>query len=87
MKDLINLVDYYIKGSELPKISECCYKKKYTLSDIASFINTLNTYKISIDILNPEMGNPYIGKTTPNLNLVGLEQGIKNTYNRLKNAP
>lgn len=84
MKDLINLVDYYIKGSELPKISECCYEKKYTLSDIASFINTLNTYKVPINILNPEIGNPYIGKTTPNLSLIGLEQGIITTFNKLK---
>ena len=89
MEDLVNLINDYIIGNpytSLPKISECSYRTKYTLSDISNFINTLDTYKVPINILDSTIGNPYMGKTTPRLRLIGLEQGIKNTYNQLKNA-
>lgn len=88
MKDLITLVnDYLINNihTSLSKNAECSYRKKYTLSDIANYINTLNNYKVPIQILDSSIGNPYIGNTTPNLSFLGLEQGIKETYKKILN--
>jgi len=84
MKDLISLVKYYIDNSSPPKMIECSYKEKYTLFKIANIINNLNDYKVPIKVLDSSEGNPYIGKTIPNLNLIGLKQGIKTVYNKLK---
>jgi len=87
MKDLVSLVKQYLQGNStfLPKISECSYREKYTLLDIANIINTLSDYKVSIKLLDSSKGVSYIGKTTPNLKVIGLEQGIKEVYNKLKN--
>jgi nucleoside-diphosphate-sugar epimerase len=87
MGDLINLVHEYVIGNpytSLPKISECSYRKKYKLSDIASFINTLGNYKVPINIVDSAKGDSYIGTTVFNMITIGLEQGIINTYNKLK---
>lgn len=84
MKDLITLVKYYIKETHLPKITECSYRKKYTLLKIADIINNLSNHKVPIKLLDSSEGNPYIGKTIPNLNLIGLKQGVKTVYNKLK---
>ena len=69
MKDLITLVnDYLINNihTSLSKNAECSYRKKYTLLDIANYINTLNNYKVPIQILDSSIGN----KLTP-LTLLG----------------
>ena len=87
MGDLINLVHEYVIGNpytSLPKISECSYRKKYKLSDIASFINTLGNYKVPINIVDSAEGDSYTGTTVFNMITIGLEQGIINTYNKLK---
>jgi len=84
MKDLVSLVDYYIKENHLPKIAECSYNEKYTLLDIANIINNLSDYKVPIEQLDFTIGDPYIGVTTPNLEFLGLKQGIKEVYNKLK---
>jgi len=84
MKDLITLVEYYIKESHLSKITECSYIKKYTLLDIANIINQLSDYKVPIKQLGSLKGDSYIGTTVPNLELIGLEKGIKEVYNKLK---
>jgi nucleoside-diphosphate-sugar epimerase len=87
MKDLVSLVKQYLQGNSmfLPKISECSYREKYTLLDIANIINILSNYKVSIKLLDSSKGVSYIGETTPNLKVIGLEQGIKEVYNKLKN--
>lgn len=85
MKDLIAVVKHYMdtNSTKLPKLSECTYNQKYTLHDIANIINTLSDYKVPIKIGSDTLGSSYIGKSAPNLNLVGLDEGIKKTYNYL----
>jgi nucleoside-diphosphate-sugar epimerase len=85
MKDLITLIKHYIKENHLPKIAECSYIKKYSLLDIAYLINNLSDYKVPIKQLDSTEGKAYIGKTSLDLNYIGLEQGIKEVYNKLKN--
>jgi GDP-L-fucose synthase len=85
MEDLITLVKHYIKENHLPKIAECSYPEKYSLLDIAHLINNLSNYKVPIKQLDPIEGKAYIGKTSLDLDYVGLEQGIKKVYNKLGN--
>jgi dTDP-4-dehydrorhamnose reductase len=84
MPDLVTLVNYYIKENHLPKVTECSYDKKYSLLDIANLINNLSEYKVPIKQLDFTEGNPYIGKTSLQLNYVGLEKGIQEVYNSIK---
>ena len=85
ISDLLTLIRHYIDESiiNLPKISECSYDQNYTLSNIADIINRLSDYKVSIKTNSDTLGSPYVGKSTPNLNLIGLEEGIKKTYDYL----
>lgn len=84
MNDLILIIEKYIEEniSLLPKVTECSYNKKYSLLDIANIINNLSNYKVPIKVLDSTKGDDYISNTTPNLKLIGLEQGIKQTYNK-----
>jgi nucleoside-diphosphate-sugar epimerase len=89
MKDLISLVEWLInqREEEFP-IQEinCSYLEKNTLTQIAKMINSLSDYKVNIKIENEGQGDDYCD-THPIMpfNLIGLEQGIKETYNKLKN--
>ena len=83
MKDLVFLVDHYIKENHLPKVAECSYNEKYTLLDIANIINQLSNYKVPIEQFDSIIGDSYIGMTIPNLEFLGLKQGIKEVYNKL----
>jgi len=86
MEDLITLVNYCIKTDNLPKEINCTYNYSPTLYDVAQIINSLNNYKVNIDIENWDMAPPFNGKFIDlGLNFIGLEQGIKNSYNILKN--
>ena len=85
MKDLITLVEHYINNDDSPKEIDCMYlgNKSY-LSDIAGIINKLDDYKVPI--LTGKNTSSYVGHYHPlNLDFIGLEQGIKETYNKLKN--
>jgi nucleoside-diphosphate-sugar epimerase len=88
MKDLISLIEWLInqREEEFP-IQEinCSYLEKNTLTQIAEIINSLSDYKVNIKIENEGQGDDYcdIHPIMP-FNLIGLEQGIKNTYNKLK---
>jgi GDP-L-fucose synthase len=84
MKDLISLVDYYINNDKLPEQIDCSYFGLYKLSEIADMINGLGEYKVSIQIENKEMALSYCGVPNMLLNFIGLEQGIKEVYNKLK---
>ena len=85
MKDLIKLVEYFINETELPKSIDCSYNLKYSLLDISCVINNLSSYEVEINGGGEEVGN-YIGKgISLNLELEGLENGIKNTYKKLLN--
>lgn len=85
MKDLVTLVKYYIDNNG-PKVIDCCYNYSPTLYDVAQIINNLDNYKVNINFKKWDMAPPFNG-TFNNLGLkfIGLEQGIKNVYNILKN--
>jgi GDP-L-fucose synthase len=85
MKDLISLVDYYINNDDMPKQIDCSYDKIYKLSDVANIINSLDDYKVDIKIKQGGTDLPYYGMTNVLLDFIGLEQGIKEVYNKLKN--
>lgn len=82
--DLIKIVEYYI-NNDGPKEINCNYNKNFSLKDIANIINNLNKYKVTIEISNTDLDNPYIGAFTDlGIKFIGLEQGILDTYNKLK---
>jgi len=84
--DLVKLVEYYIINNDLPKEVNCRYKEIVSLNDIANLINNLDSHKVKIK-LGDDPSFDYIGIEYHNLpiNFIGLEQGIKETYNKLKN--
>jgi len=86
MEDLITLVNYCIKTDNLPKEIDCSYNHSTTLYNVAEIINGLSDYKVNINIEKWDMAPPFNGRfTNLGLNFIGLEQGIINTYNKLKN--
>jgi GDP-L-fucose synthase len=85
MKDFLSMVHKYIINSNLPHQIDCVYNNKYSLSDIAKIINNLETKKVGINILNSNLGEPYIGQYTDiGLKFIGIEQGINDTYSYMK---
>lgn len=86
MKDLIILVKHYINSNNLPKEINCTYAYTCTLFDITKIINNLEEYKVSITINSQMDDKSYKGNFTDlGLEFLGLQQGIKNVYNILKN--
>ena len=91
MKDLVELVKYYIYKDNPPKNIDCTYEinpdllNTYYLSDIANMINNLSDYKVEINI-GEGKGIDYVGYLNPlNTKWIGLEQGIKETYKKILN--
>jgi len=86
MKDLITLLEYYLSNDNPPKEIDCSYNTKYTLLDVAKIINKI-TNKKDIKIINEGIGESYISNTlflnNLNLDLLGIEKGIINTYNKM----
>ena len=85
MKDLISLVDYYIQNENPPKEIDCSYQQSYSLFDIANIINNLDTHKVHITFNQDKMDEKYCGNSNILLNYIGLEEGIKQVYDKLKN--
>jgi GDP-L-fucose synthase len=84
MEDLLKVVEYYIENNNLPKTYDCVYEEKKTLLSIADMINSLSNYKVAISVKS-DIGTDYIGEYKPlGLDYIGLEQGIRLTYNKLK---
>lgn len=96
MEDFLSIIQYYVKSNYkntfLPKIMNCSYDKKYTLLDIAEYINNLGDHKCNIELQNPSLGTSYIGESTmwymdytkiPFINFLGLEKGIEKVYLKL----
>jgi len=80
MPDLISTVEYYIINTHLEKHINCCYEEKYTLKTIANIINSLDTHKVPIITYKTEL-EFYCGDSgLPPINIVGLQQGIQNTF-------
>jgi dTDP-4-dehydrorhamnose reductase len=86
MDDLITLMNYCITTNNLPKEINCSYNYSPTLYDVVQIINNLSDYKVNINIEEWGMAPLFNGSFTDlGLNYIGLEQGIKNVYNKLKN--
>jgi GDP-L-fucose synthase len=92
MKDLVELVKYYIYKNNPPKNIDCTYEinpdlvNTHYLSDIANMINNLSDYKVEINI-GEGKGTDYVGYLNPlNIKWIGLEQGIKETYKKISNG-
>jgi GDP-L-fucose synthase len=86
MKDLVTLIKFYIHEDKPPKNIDCSYKQTHSLLDTSNFINNLSDYKVKINI-GEGKGTPYVGNfpiNIPNTPYIGLEQGIKETYKKLK---
>jgi GDP-L-fucose synthase len=86
MPDLVKIVEYYINNNNLPKETNCIYNTVCTLTRIAQIINELDEYKVEVKV-ESGVGSNYNGKEGNALpiNFIGLKQGIKEVYNKLKN--
>ena len=86
MEDLVSLVEFYILNDNLPKEIDCTYCESKTLYHITDIINHLNSHQVEIKLNNSGIGIKYIGKFTDlGINYIGLEKGIIETYNKLRN--
>ena len=83
MKDLLTLVDYYINVENPPKQTDCSYQNKKTLLGIANFINSLSKYKVDINIEKDIILQDYCGIHNLPIQVIGLENGIKEVYSKL----
>lgn len=88
MKDLVSMIEWLIdyREEEFPvQEINCSYLEKYTLTQIAEIINSLDDYKVGIQVEDEIEGRAYCGiHPIMPFDLVGLEQGIKEVYNLLK---
>ena len=87
MKDLVTLVNHYIKTpqGDLIKEANCSYMNSISLHDIANIINELGDYKVPIYIDTAAANDYECSLNAPyNLSYIGLTQGIQETYNKLK---
>lgn len=89
MDDLIKLVNHIIMTDRGKLIHLNCasYIKNYSLFEITEIINKLDNYKVNVYFGNKDMTDvDYVSNFNAGylLNYIGLEQGIKNTYNKLK---
>jgi len=86
MQDLIKVVKYYINEQEPPKEFDCVYSENsYTLFGLACLINKLDDYEVEV-VYGDKIGDDYLSKyrTTLPIEFIGLEEGIKAVYNKLK---
>ena len=85
MPDLISIVEHYIVGKDLQKEVDCIYDDTVSLSRIAQQVNNLSIQKVPVNIQDPLPGQNYIGTYSElPIAFIGLEQGIKNVYSKLK---
>tara|TARA_R110000868_G_scaffold73232_1_gene212655 strand:- start:956 stop:1726 length:771 start_codon:yes stop_codon:yes gene_type:complete len=86
MKDLITLVKYYIDNQKLEKEINCCYKEIYSLEKIAQLINDLGEHKVEVKKQIKDIGSGYYGVNLfqPDIEFLGLKNGIREVYNKLK---
>lgn len=87
MKDLISLVDYYITDKQPSKTINCCYSQKYTLTNIADIINSIENYSVPVIVENKNQLQFYCGEShNMPIKTIGLEAGIYTVYNKLLNG-
>ena len=85
MQDLVNVLEYYMSEENPPKEFDCAYNEFYSLKNIADIINTLDEYKVKINI-EKEGRAMYKSnyRSILAVDLIGLEEGIKQVYDKLK---
>lgn len=86
MDDLVSLVKFYITAKDpILQDIDCCYNYNLTLLEIAKYINTLDEHKVSIKVQIDGTAPAYVGQYQPVLSpLVGLAEGMRRTYIKLK---
>lgn len=85
-EDFTKIVELYIHSNDLPKEIDCVYQKKYSLFDIGMIINSLDSHKSKMIIEDNQPETDYTGNYYDlNIAYIELEQGIKNTYRKIKN--
>ena len=88
MKDLVKLIEFIINNNVKITDINAVYKKKISHVDIANIILKHAHCKVDIKILSGDMSNSYTGMPMPNeigesMSFMGIENGIKETYNLL----
>jgi GDP-L-fucose synthase len=83
MKDLISLVEYYMINDGLEQDINCSYEHKYTLQNIANFINTLGSHKVPVVIQDKKKFDFYCGGSDLPIPIIGASNGIRETFNKL----
>jgi nucleoside-diphosphate-sugar epimerase len=85
--DLAKVIEFYLSKSNLPKVIDCCYEKKHTLTDVANFINNLSDKKSKILLYDKNMGLSYCGsfRTIKSLNIKvsNLHDSIQKVYDNM----
>ena len=84
MADLVTLVQHYITKQDLQKEINCSYEYKYTLQNIANFINTLGSHKVPVVIQDKNKFDFYCGSSDLPISVIGASDGIRETYNILR---
>lgn len=86
MSDFLKILERYINDNNLPKNIDCVYRDKHKLSDIANIINSLDSHVVNININENKIIDDYVGEFFDiGLDFYGLENGITNMFNNLKN--
>ena len=88
LEDISHIINYYLSNNiKLSSDINMSYIKKYKLSDIANIINNLSNHKVDINIECNDISLNYCGNglklNSLNLNLKGIELGIKECYNKM----
>jgi GDP-L-fucose synthase len=88
MKDFIEIIKYHLTNKNLPKTLDCTYENTLMLSEIADLINNLNTHTVEVKV-GKDNDYAYFGSKMPlevlKIDLIGLKQGIEETYEKLNN--
>lgn len=88
VKDLIKVIEFILSNDTTSLDINCVYMTKYTLLDIARMIKTITQSDIEILINKEGLYNNYLANgnklNSLNLSLIGLENGIKEVYEKLK---
>ena len=86
-EDLHQIINYYLTSGDNINIKDfnCVYYEKYYLSEIAQMINSLDDYKVNINIEGSDPEDSYCGAPySIGLTYEGLEQGIRECWYQWK---
>lgn len=93
VKDVMKVIKYTIDNNNGTTINgysdiNLCYKKKFSLVDIAEIMRYTTSSKVPVDILSKQVAPMYTGDPSRllemNLDLIGVEKGIKEVYDGIR---